>query len=123
VEKCPAAPGKGAQQGQRVVRTTAEELLSEQRRRYQTTPEFEARYANRAGIEGSNSELKRRHGLGHLPVRGEQRVRLAVYLKVAACNVKRAVVYLGKRLRAAAAHEPLTAQQLWVGRRDVNALR
>ena len=44
-----------------------------------------------AGIEGTNSELKRRHGLGRLRVRGGERVRLAVYLKALACNVKRMV--------------------------------
>ena len=39
------------------------------------------RYDIRAGIEGTNSELKRAHGLGRLRVRGGRRVRLAVYLK------------------------------------------
>ena len=47
--------------------------------------------AVRAGIEGTNSELKRRHGLGHLRVRGGDRVQLAVYLKALACNVKRMI--------------------------------
>ena len=45
----------------------------------------------RAGIEGTNSELKRAHGLGRLRVRGGLRVRLAVYLKALACNIKRMV--------------------------------
>ena len=49
------------------------------------------RYAIRAGIEGTNSELKRAHGLGRLRVRGGRRVRLAVYLKALACNFKRMV--------------------------------
>ena len=35
--------------------------------------------------------MKRRHGLGRLRVRGGERVRLAVYLKALACNVKRMV--------------------------------
>ena len=52
---------------------------------------FAQRYAVRAGIEGTNSELKRAHGLGRLRVRGGPRVRLAVYLKVLACNIKRMV--------------------------------
>lgn len=46
-------------------------------------------YAIRAGIEASISELKRAHGLGKLKVRRITRVRLAVGLKVTACNVKR----------------------------------
>jgi len=53
--------------------------------------EFRKRYALRAGIEGTNSELKRAHGLGRLRVRGGRRVILAVYLKALACNIKRMV--------------------------------
>jgi hypothetical protein len=61
----------------------------ERRRRAEASGEFRRRYAVRAGIEGTNSELKRAHGLGHLRVRGGHRVRLAVYLKALACNIKR----------------------------------
>ena len=61
------------------------------RRRAQASGEFAQRYAVRAGIEGTNSELKRAHGLGRLRVRGGPRVRLAVYLKALACNIKRMV--------------------------------
>ncbi len=56
-------------------------------------PEFGKRQAIRAGIEGTNSELKRRHGLRKLRVRGGTRVKLAVYFKVTACNLKRALNY------------------------------
>jgi hypothetical protein len=91
--KCPAKPARR----ERVVRTTQEELHSAQRRRYETTTQFQERQAWRAGIEATNSELKRGHGLGKLAVRGRERVQLAVYLKAAACNVKRTVVYLGKQ--------------------------
>jgi len=52
-------------------------------------PEWWERYKIRSGIEATNSELKRKHGLGHLRVRRAPRVRLAVTLKLAACNVKR----------------------------------
>ena len=61
------------------------------RRRAESEGEWRKRYGLRAGIEGTNSELKRRHGLGRLRVRGGERVRLAVYLKALACNVKRMV--------------------------------
>jgi len=61
----------------------------EQRRREQATPDFKVRYAPRAGIEATNSELKRAHGLGRLRVRGGLAVRLAVFFKALACNVKR----------------------------------
>ena len=63
----------------------------ERRRRAEASGEFRKRYAIRAGIEGTNSELKRAHGLGRLRVRGGKRVRLAVYLKALACNLKRMV--------------------------------
>ena len=61
------------------------------RRRTESDGQWRRRYGLRAGIEGTNSELKRRHGLGRLRVRGGERVRLAVYLKALACNVKRMV--------------------------------
>ena len=63
----------------------------ERRRRAEATEEWRKRYDMRAGIEGTNSELKRAHGLGRLRVRGGRRVRLAVYLKALACNFKRKV--------------------------------
>lgn len=45
----------------------------------------------RPGIEATVSELRRRHGLGALRVRGRWRLELAVYRKALACNVKRVV--------------------------------
>ncbi len=61
------------------------------RRRAMASGAFRERYRIRAGIEATVSELKRRHGLGALRVRGRWRVELAVYLKALACNVKRMV--------------------------------
>jgi hypothetical protein len=107
--KCPARPGKAGQPEQRVVNTTEQELISGQRRRYQTTAEFKQRQAWRAGAEATNSELKRRHGIGKLAVRGGERVQVAVYLKALACNVKRAAVHLGKRLLAGTTAQPAGA--------------
>jgi Transposase DDE domain/Transposase domain (DUF772) len=94
---CPTKTGKGEEKQERVVQTTPEDLVLAQRRRYETTEDFRDRQAWRAGIEATNSELKRAHGLGELPVRGKEQVRVAVYLKTLACNVKRATVYLGKQ--------------------------
>lgn len=94
---CPTKAGKEGSNQERRVQTTPEELVLGQRRRYETTKEFRDRQAWRAGIEATNSELKRAHGLGELPVRGKERVKVAVYLKTLACNVKRATVYLGKQ--------------------------
>jgi hypothetical protein len=61
------------------------------RRRAQDSGEFRPRYAIRAGIEATHSELKRRHGLSRLRVRGRPRVLLAAQLKAIACNLKRMV--------------------------------
>jgi hypothetical protein len=61
----------------------------ERRRRAEASGKFRERYAIRAGIEATNSELKRGHGLGALRVRGRCRVALAAYLKALACNLKR----------------------------------
>jgi hypothetical protein len=72
------------------------------RRRYEDTPEFRKRYAARAGIEATASELKRAHGMGRLWVRRDSRVRLAVFLKSIACNVKRMVKYLVAQAKKAA---------------------
>ena len=63
----------------------------ERRRRALASGAFKERYRIRAGIEATVSELKRRHGLGALRVRGRWRVELAVYLKALACNIKRMV--------------------------------
>ena len=66
----------------------------EQRRRAEASGEFTARYAIRAGIEATNSELKRGHGFGRLRVRGSPRVALSVNLKALACNIKRMICTL-----------------------------
>lgn len=60
-------------------------------RHQEASPEFRKRYAVRAGIEATNSELKRAHGMRKLRVRGGARVKLAVSFKALACNVKRAL--------------------------------
>jgi hypothetical protein len=77
--------------GSYVLQADLVQVNVEQRRRAETTDGWCERYGVRAGIEGTNSELKRRHGLGRLRVRGGLRVRLAVYLKALACNLKRLV--------------------------------
>jgi len=98
---CPAQP---LRDGRRVLRTTVHAVVLSKRRKYERTKEFRERYAARAGIEATNSELKRAHGLGRPRIRGELRVRLAVHLKALACNVKRMVRYLaGEAWKAAAA--------------------
>lgn len=55
----------------------------------QATDEWRRQYRLRAGIEATNSELKRSHGMRHLRVRRRPRVTLAIAAKLTACNVKR----------------------------------
>ncbi len=55
----------------------------------QQTTEWKDRYRIRAGIEATNSELKRVHGIGRLRVRRLEKVCFAVACKVIACNIKR----------------------------------
>ena len=87
----PELGGAWSQNGAYVLSTDLYGVNIERRRRAEATEEWRKRYAVRAGIDATNSELKRRHGLGHLRVRGGDRVRLAVYLKALACNVKRMI--------------------------------
>jgi hypothetical protein len=55
----------------------------------QQTTEWKNRYRIRAGIEATNSELKRSHGIGRLRVRRMAKVCFAVACKLTACNIKR----------------------------------
>jgi hypothetical protein len=96
--------------GTYVLKADLVQVNLEHRRRAEGTEEWRQRYAVRAGSEATNSELKRGHGLGHLRVRGGLRVRLAVYLKALACNLKRMIGALQRTARPAATpSETLTA--------------
>jgi hypothetical protein len=59
------------------------------RRQEQQTQAFKQRMKHRNGIEGTQSELVRGHGLRHARYRGLVKVRLQNYFIGAACNVKR----------------------------------
>ncbi len=68
---------------------TPELRLRDQMYSIQQTNEWKDRYKIRSGIEATNSELKRTHGLGRLRVRRAAKVCFAVACKVIACNIKR----------------------------------
>ena len=87
--RCPVRPD--GRTGGYVVTVDRLAVHLARRRRDMETDAFQDRYRLRAGIEGAFSELKRRHGLGDLRVRGRPRVELAVHLKALACNLKRMV--------------------------------
>ncbi len=77
-----------------VLSFTRAELASSQRRREQESEAFKERNKIRAGIESTNAEMKKRHGLGRLRVRHRQRVEMVVFFKAMGCNVKRMVEYV-----------------------------
>jgi len=68
---------------------TPEIILRDKMYSIQKTPEWKDRYSIRAGIEATNSELKRAHGLAKLRVRRAVKVCFAVACKLIACNIKR----------------------------------
>ena len=59
------------------------------RRKEQQTEAFQEQMKHRNGIEGTQSELVRGHGMRRARYRGLGRVKLQNYLIGAACNVKR----------------------------------
>jgi hypothetical protein len=69
---------------------TARDRRIAARRKEQSTEVFKERYKIRGGIEGTNSGLKRKTGLGRLRVRGRPAVFHAIYLKIAGWNMLRA---------------------------------
>ena len=68
---------------------TPELCLRDQMYALQQTTAWKDRYKIRAGIEATNSELKRAHGIGRLRVRRIAKVCFAVACKLIACNIKR----------------------------------
>jgi len=91
---------------QRVLMLRATEVAVARRRIEQQMAPFKERHKIRSGIEATNSELKRSHGLAKLRVRRRPRVGLAVRLKVLALNIKRYVEHL---VAAATACPPVPA--------------
>jgi hypothetical protein len=88
VKQCPVRKtGDGYQ-----LEHTAKERRLAGRRAEEATKVFRERYKVRGGIEGTNSGLKRKTGLGRLRVRGRPAVDLAIYLKIAGWNILRASV-------------------------------
>ena len=86
IDQCPV---KKSRHGYQLDHTAKERRLAG-RRREEATEVFHQRYRIRGGIEGTNSGLKRRTGLGQLRVRGQPRVFSSILLKVAGWNILRA---------------------------------
>jgi len=86
--------------GYRLEHTAKQRRLAG-RRREERTDVFAERYTIRAGIESTNSGIKRRSGLGRLRVRGEPRVHMAILLKLAGWNILRAAASATVRAKVA----------------------
>jgi len=71
---------------------TAKQRRLAGRRREEATDVFRDRYRIRGGIEGTNSALKRKTGLGQLRVRGRPAVFHSILLKITGWNILRASV-------------------------------
>lgn len=95
-KSCPLADACPTEQRRdyRVLAFGDADIATSLRRIEQETPEWKELHKARSGIEATNSELKRRHGLRKLRVRTKPRVNLSVRLKVLALNVKRYVRHL-----------------------------
>jgi hypothetical protein len=97
--QCPTEPRRDF----RVLGIADTDIATALRRVEQQTPAFKEQHKIRSGIEATNSEFKRGHGLRKLRVRRRPRVTLAVRLKALALNVKRYVAHLREAARAAVA--------------------
>jgi len=71
---------------------TAKQRRLAGRRREEATDVFRDRYRIRGGIEGTNSGLKRKTGLGQLRVRGRPAVFHSILLKITGWNILRVSV-------------------------------
>jgi len=88
-EQKESCPMNQTRNGCHVEHTSKEHRLDE-RRRNEATDEFRDRYNKRAGIEATNSGIKRRTGMARLRIRGKKGVFHAIILKVAGWNILQA---------------------------------
>ena len=70
------------------------------RRAHEKTDEFMNVYRHRAGIEGTNSFVKRKTGVEKLRVRGKTAVSFAVSMKLTGINILRASAFKNRTKRA-----------------------
>jgi len=96
-EKC-----VGTNQRHRTLVVGQYHTLLQKRRREQNTPLFVERMKIRNGIEGTQSELVRAHGLRRARYRGKAKVDLQNQFIGAACNIKRWLRWLARQIKAKA---------------------
>jgi len=100
-DTCPQraeCPVKCRPDGNYEYRFTDKQRRLDSRRREEATDVFRERYRKRAGIEATNSMLKRVTGMGRLRVRGSPSVFHAILLKVAGWNLFQAARALAMRM-------------------------
>jgi hypothetical protein len=95
---CPTRTRAGTDE--RVLRWRDSKAATAARQREQQEPAFKQDYKLRSGIESTNAEIKGRHGASDLRVRGRTGVEVAMYMKAAALNAKRAVQHHTDVVRA-----------------------
>jgi hypothetical protein len=93
----------GKDQRHRTLVVGAHHTVLQARRQEQQTDAFKQRMKHRNGIEGTQSELVRGHGLRQARYRGLAKVKLQNYFIGAACNVKRWIRREAWQLQQAAA--------------------
>ncbi len=96
-DRCPVRQVRGTYR----LEHTAKQRRLAARRGEEQTDAFRDRYRRRGGIEGTNSGVKRRTGLGRLRVRGQARVFAETLLRLAGWNILRAAVCPALRQRVA----------------------
>ena len=87
------------------------------RREAQETPEWQATYRQRSGLEGVHHAVDLMTGMKRLRVRGEKAVRCAVTLKVTGWNIQAAAKTLARRARKRATAGQGSENRRFRGRR------
>ena len=96
--RCPTRQLKGS--SNRILRWRDSKAATATRQREQREAAFKENYKARSGIESTNEELKSRHGVRNLRVRGRARVKMCMFFKAKALNAKRACQAGVRALRA-----------------------
>ena len=89
LEDCPSRGNKKSPSSERRLNIDERYLAHDEALTRQETEGWNEDYAVRAGIEATNSELKRVHSLGRTRVRGYSRMLMRSSLALTACNAKR----------------------------------
>jgi hypothetical protein len=85
-ERCPMKQTRNASHYEH----SAKDRRLDERRRNEATDQFRERYNKRAGIEATNSGIKRRTGMSRLRIRGKNSVFHAIRMKAAGWNILQA---------------------------------